>query len=952
MALSKIKLKKLTACFNSKYLRASMVLALLLILILSLGLRMMTPIPYRSTKAEMPQFIREFSGIKEYRLANGLQILLFPDQLQTTTTVHINYRVGARHEAPGEYGIAHVLEHMQFSGTRKHPHILEATRQRAMEIDATTFPDRTYYQSRFKAQPATLKFALALEADRMLNTLFTQARLDKEMTVVRNEFELSENQPARLLSKRVSATAYQWHNYGHDVLGVSSDIEKLSIARLQAFYQRFYRPDNATLIVSGRFDPKATLRQIATLYGPLQAPSQTIPQPGTVEPAQDGERRVVVRRVGGKPMLMAYYHIPAVTHPDIPALMLLAHMLEAEPGGPLYTQLVQPKLALATGLSLMHGVDAGGIAAMAQLAPDSDLAQAEHKLLAVLEGHARPAHAGPALNEAALERMRTAAMQAYRDELKSPELLVKRLLGCGTEWRTYFLIMQEISKVTLADVQRVRNTYLRPVNRTMGVLLPANHVQQVEIPAAPPLDPRLDQLTEPQQVEQGELLEPLPEQLARRTLSKRLPSGIVLTTLNKRSPGEAVQLGIRLRWGDQHTLYPQRRGSGVIADLMAEGSQTMSREQLQQRLLQLKADIIFYSDLQAATLFIKAEKDTLLQVLEIAADILRYPRLPADAFDRAQQRGIAETTGARQSLEVLSQMALREHYNRARKAGRDDPGYLPSVKELVAEIQATTLADAKRFYHDHWSADQAEVVAVGNVPAGLDSAVEKLLGDWKKPQLSPYVASAPPAVTVAPARFDVQANGKSVASLFMQQSLALSDRDPDYLALAAAAHIFGTGMESRLAMRVRHQAGISYVIDGTLQVPHFGNAADLCITASFAPDQRLQILALIADELQRMGNDGISETELARFKRDLLENVFAQERSDDTALVNELLRQREYGQDWHWAASRDQAIAALTVAQVNAAWRKYIKPGGFVIVTAGDFKRTSLPVKGLRLNMS
>lgn len=301
--------------------------------------------------AVLPTPVRELGGIEEYRLPNGLQVLLFPDATQTTTTVNITYRVGSRHEAPGEYGMAHLLEHMLFKGTARQKDIPGAMAQRGVRFNGTTTVDRTNYFASFNANADTLAFLLDLEADRMVNSRVAKADLDTEMTVVRNEFERGENQPFAVLVQRVNAAAFAWHPYGHATIGPKSDIENVPIEKLQGFYKRFYRPDNATLLIAGAFDKAATLALIGQHFGPIARPAAPVPQPYTVEPAQDGERSVVVRRVGGQPILLANYHVPAITHPDTPALIVYGLLMSLQPSGQLYKQLVEPKLAVAAGLA-------------------------------------------------------------------------------------------------------------------------------------------------------------------------------------------------------------------------------------------------------------------------------------------------------------------------------------------------------------------------------------------------------------------------------------------------------------------------------------------------------------------------------------------------------------------------------------------------------------------------
>ncbi|MET0520125.1 MAG: insulinase family protein [Burkholderiaceae bacterium] len=883
------------------------------------------------------QFVRELGGISEYRLPNGLQILLFPDEAQSTTTVNITYRVGSRFESQGEYGMAHLLEHLLFKGTPAHKDIPAEFAQRGMRFNGSTTVDRTNYFSAFNANDDTLAYAIRLEADRMVNSFIAKADLDKEMSVVRNEFERGENNPVQVLSQRVQAVAFDWHDYGHATIGPKSDIENVPIEKLQAFYKRFYRPDNATVLVAGRFDPASTLKLISAAFAPLARPAEPLPKPYTVEPPQDGERSVVVRRVGGQPLLMAYYHVPAVAHADSAPLLVLGLLMSMQPSGHLYKELVESKLAVAARLGGLGGFDPGGASALAAVPPGGDVALVEKKLLDLVEGRS-----GEPFTEAELQRVRDIALMSYRQQMKQPEALIQQissLLGAG-DWRLLFQLMDDIPKVTLADVERVRKAYFKPANRTLGRYLPAAEVERVEIPAAPPLEERLAQLKPPPKVEEGERFDPTPARLQERSQSRLLPSGIELSTLAKQTRGNTVNLQMQLRWGTAEATTP-RLGSSMIDDLMFEGSAHWDKQRLRDELVRLKADLSINGGNQGVTVNISAEKDSLLDVIRIAADLLEQPLFPAEAFDRIKKQYLASLEASRQELGTLRLEATRGHYNAARGVKLGDPDYIPSLAENIDEARRTELADVKSFYQDYWSANEARVAVVGALPAGLDAAIEQAFGAWKKPQAARFVRHVSSPVTVPPARFDVQAADKANALVHMGERFPLSSQDADYMPMLLAVQVFGAGgLESRLNSRVRRQDGLSYGIGASLQAGYFGRDAGLMISGSYAPQNRDKVLAAVREELARMGDGGITEAELANAKKDVLEG-WKQGRASDGQLTGSLNWLDEIGKTWTYEAGQEQRLQAVTVEQANAAWRRLVRPDGFVISTAGDFSKAA-----------
>src|SRR5947208_6887041 len=242
--------------------------------------------------AETPKKITSVEGITEYQLENGLRILLFPDSSQAKVSVNMTVLVGSRQEGYGETGMAHLLEHMVFKGTPKHPHVPKELQEHGAQFNGSTSSDRVNYFETLAATDENLEFAIDLEADRLVNSNIRREDLDSEMTVVRNEFERGENSPARVLMERIEAAAYDWHNYGKSTIGNRSDIERVPVENLRAFYRKYYRPDKVVLIVAGRFDEARALAVVERYLGSLPRPARQLDDTYTEEPAQDGERTV------------------------------------------------------------------------------------------------------------------------------------------------------------------------------------------------------------------------------------------------------------------------------------------------------------------------------------------------------------------------------------------------------------------------------------------------------------------------------------------------------------------------------------------------------------------------------------------------------------------------------------------------------------------------------------
>src|SRR6185437_4885457 len=281
-----------------------------------------------------------------------------------------------------------------------------------------------------------LRWALGLEADRMVRMTMLKKDLDSEMTVVRNEMEAGENDPSEVLEERVLASAYNFHNYGKTVIGNRTDVERVPIENLAAFYKKYYQPDNADLIVAGQFDESKVLAMIAETFGVIPRPSRVLTQPYTSEPTQEGEREVILRRIGSVQAIMAVYHVPAELHPDHATLQVLGQILGAPQTGRLYKALIDSKKAVSVSMGANGMHDPGFALAFAQLKPDQSIDDARQTLLKVVEGFA----ADPPTQEE-VDRAKARILKNVELMLTNSQSIAMNLGGSAGsgDWRAFFL---------------------------------------------------------------------------------------------------------------------------------------------------------------------------------------------------------------------------------------------------------------------------------------------------------------------------------------------------------------------------------------------------------------------------------------------------------------------------------------------------------------------------------
>src|SRR4051812_8024918 len=630
-------------------------------------------VAFTAFSQQLPQGVRKVTsveGITEYTLPNGLRVLLFPDDSKPKVTVNMTYLVGSRHEGYGETGMAHLLEHMLFKETKTGRDVKKELSDHGADFNGSTSVDRTNYYETVQATPANLQWALGLEAERMTGMKMEKALLDTEMTVVRNEFEMGENSPSRILDQRVLEAAYTFHAYGRSTIGSRSDIEHVPMERLAAFYQKYYQPDNALLTVAGNFDESKTLAMISEMYSKLPRPTRKLDQTYTEEPTQDGERTVTLRRSGDHQEIMLVYHGPSGAHPDAAALDVLTAVLGASPSGRLYKALVDNKKAVAAGMDFDSLHDPGYIQAMVRLRQDQSLDDARQVLLKTIENVA----AEPPTKEE-VQRAKDRLLKNIELELTNSEMvgvILSEYASMG-DWRLLFLSRDEVKKVTEQDVLRVAKAYLKSSNRTLGEFIPTKNADRAEIPPSPDPETRLKDYKGGETVSAGEQFDPTPANIESRIIRSKLSSGVKVVLLPKKTRGGTVTAQMLFRFGDEKSLFGKAATAQLTGALLMRGTKSHTRQQIQDETDRLKARLNVGGNVNSASAGFETTEANLAGTLKLAAELLREPSFPESEFETVRSQRIAAIEGGKSDPQNLASLELRRHLSSEFKPG--DPRY-------------------------------------------------------------------------------------------------------------------------------------------------------------------------------------------------------------------------------------------------------------------------------------
>jgi zinc protease len=890
---------------------------------------------FQANAATLPEGTTEVAsveGITEFRLSNGLRVLLAPDESKPTTTVNMTYLVGSRNENYGQTGMAHLLEHMLFKGTPTTRNAMGEFSRRGLAANGSTSADRTNYFASFAANPETLDWYLGWQADAMVNSLIAREALDSEMTVVRNEMESGENSPFRILMQKMEASAFQWHNYGKDTIGARSDVENVDIAQLRAFYHEYYQPDNAVLIVAGKFDPQQTLDVISKTLGKVPRPQRKLPPEYTVEPVQDGEREVTLRRSGGTPLVAAMYHIPAAGSPDFAPLDLATVMLSDTPSGRLYHDMVARKLASGVFGFTMEHRDPGLVMFGAELESGMNQDASLQAMTSTLESVGRHP-----FTQEELDRARSKWLRDWDRTYSDPQKIgvaLSEAIASG-DWRLFFLQRDRVREAKLADVQRVTSAYLVRSNRTAGRYIPTAAPERAPASTRVDLTDVLKNYKGDPGYAQAAAFDPTPANIDKLTMRRtlQLPNGKVdLALLPKPTRGHRVRARLLIQFGNVDTLRGQRAIADAVADMLDRGTSKMSRQAIEDRFDQLKADVNFSGSGTNLTVSVSTTRENLPAVVATVMDVVRNANFPQAQVDEYKAQAV---TAIQNAMNEPSALAMRTLARQDNPWPKDDIRYVPTFEESLASVRALSHDVLARFHQRFYGAGTVAFSAVGDFdPDATEAALKKGLAGWKRGE--PYTRVPEPYHAVPARSFEIPTPDKANAFYASRLPLELEDTSPDFPALYMANYLLGTSETSRLWSRVREKDGLSYNVRSSLSASSFEPHGSWTVYAIYAPENRQRLEQAIGEEIARVRKDGFTDQEIRDGIASLL-NYRRLARAQDDVLASTWIDYIRRGRTFEWSADMDRKISALTAQAVNDTLRKYLKPDDFSTAVAGDF---------------
>jgi zinc protease len=876
-------------------------------------------------------FVTSVEGIKEYSLPNGLKILLIPDPAQSNVIVNIVYGVGSRHEGYGESGMAHLLEHMLFKRSSKFTDIKKTIADKGAQANGTTYYDRTNYYEILPATDENLKWALDMESDRMVTSAILQSDLDTEFSVVRNEFEIGENDPTGVLNERILSTAYLWHNYGKSTIGSKADIERVKANRLKIFYQKYYQPNNATLIIGGKFDEKQTLAWIKEYFAPIPKSKVEIEQTYTVEPPQDGERFVELKRNGDLQYIGMAYHTPSYADKEYAANNALISILTNNPSGPLYKALVETKLSTNVYGYTLTLKDPAFSYFACEIAKDKDINATQKVFLETMNAVPKMT-----FTEDDLKRAKNELLKQFENTYNKTlnlSVAMTEFIGAG-DWRLFFIDRDNIEALTLADIQNAAKKYYLQSNRTWGRFIPEASNERTTVNEITNIDALVKGYKGKAMETNTATFESSVANIIKSTEEGKLASGGKYALLEKPAKGNKIEGRILLRMGDEKSLSQKSMIASLTAGMLKLGTKTRSKKDINDQIDQYKINLSFAGTVDGMYVRISTDKANLNNALNLVQDILKNPSFDVTEFEKLKletKNGLEANRNEPQAVASEEMTKLTSLYSKTH------PFYSETTDESLATLNKITIEDVKNFYATFYGGTNSISSFVGGIDKGIiKTFLSSTLDNWN-PKVA-YKRIPSQYFDVKSSDKTIQINDKTNAVLVEKINLNIGEKNEDYPALEMANELFGGGsfLSSRIPQRLRETEGLSYGAGSYLQANALDPKTDWGIYAFYNPTMKDKLMTALSEEIQKAINKGFTKEEFDNSLKSWLQGRQTMLGTDEF-LVRELRENLDLGKTFKDYEDFETKVKNLDVQKVNTVFIKYFDPKKLVSINAGDF---------------
>lgn len=891
------------------------------------------------------EFVKSYGGINEYKLKNGLKILLKSEKAAPIIAWQVWYKVGSRNESNTLTGLAHYLEHMMFKGTKTFDkgEIAQIIQLRGGIFNAFTGDDYTAYFENFS--PEHLELAIKIEADRMRNSRLAQEEIETERSVIVSELEGGENNPNNILYKNLKAAAYDVHPYKNPIIGWKKDLYNINHENMKAFYETFYAPNNAVAVLVGNFEEQLALELIEKYFGDYKAAEHKLPAISE-EPKQASFKKVIINKEGYVKLLANAYHIPKFDHEDTAALHIISDVAFGGTSSRLFKKLVDTGLVTNISGHAEANVDPGLFRVIAAINPDEDITKVEKIIDAELEA----IKSGITEDELRRAKARVEASSIYeRDGAYNEALQIGYFEGIS-KWETYVDWVDMVNAVSIDDIKKVAKKYFVKTNKTSVELIPEaaseslvsdssigltvndQLVQAYGAATVDKLDPeklkKLLKLSEAKYSKNSSAYE-LNLELKNIALGKDFDSVKVIHKEDHNLPlvyMDTVLFAGSINDNDKLGL------AYMTAEMLERGTKQRDKFQISELLDLYGSEISISNKKETAEIEVSSIKKNLDQTLEILTEMLKEPLFSEKELEKLKVEAIASV---KQEDEYLRNITARELKRVIYP--EDHPYYAHTPEEKIKAIEKITIDDIKAFYKKHYNTKNLIISIVGDITEEeVKTKLKELFSDWNsdtkdpkndRPEVKLVTAKKPTEKTIIK-------DDKSQTEVLMGHSTEISRMHKDFYPLLLANYALGgSALSSRLGTKVRDEHGLVYDVRSGFKASL--GAGSFTVSLGCNPNNTEKAIKIAKEVITEFLKEGISETELEATKSYIAGSFAARNLSSNEDIAGTLAFMEVYQLGSGYVENYSKLINAISLEEVNEAARKHIKPELLNVIIAG-----------------
>lgn len=892
-----------------------------------------------------PVLVKTEQNVEEYRLDNGLRIILAPNDKENKIFMNTVYLTGSLNDPKGKGGLAHLLEHLAFKGTKnvKGDEFQRRLDQYTLMTNASTDYYSTKYTNVIRPEKTALSEVIFLEAERMDQLVLQEKYVPTEIDIVKREREIRLDQPFSVLMDQVFKSAYGNQYLGRLPIGDLNELQSINMQELNQFYRSWYAPNNAFMVISGKFDKAEVLKQIDSHFSPIQ--SRSVPAQVKVpalKPEQIQQREFTVQK--GSDLAKFNIYLNGPDEKIKTALAVSPTLYTLQPSGHLYQSMVESGKSTMVQSSTWLDKDFNLVFMGAIYAPNHQPKTVEQSLVQGVE-QSQP------FTEAELNRVKNLTRNQADNIKNSATALGSRLsdyaVAYSGDWSQYFKDLNAIENLNVSQVNQVYKGFLKPEYRISGNILPtpedqkkAQEVTQTEAPKK-----TLDQQVETEEplkdvsVYQAEVKQYVAQ--SKQYLSAKdkqiqrgkLKNGIKYALFPTNIRDDKVYATISLDFGTAQSLMNKGEILDLTAYLMLRSSESQSLQQIADKIIEVGGSATASPSSNGLNIQISAKKEKFAEFFQYVVDVLKNPAFEQSQFDLIKGQTLSSLDRPYTEPDTVSSLTM------ARTIEVYQPGDIRFHFEpelATRQFKAATREQVVALYQQFFKTHHAHIAVTGEFqPKSIQKMLKNSFADWKAVQ--PYERLKSEYRSYPAQKIHALSEQREFGSYQALLTFPVGADHADVPALQVFRHILGDSqLSSRLAQELREKNALVYGFSAHVQFNEWADSGALALGANYTAGKSAQVSQTVHQVLNELLTRGVTEQEVEAAKASILKKrVNALE--DDRRIHSMLVPQLEKDRKLIYREKRDQAIAQLTKADIDAVIKKYIKLDQLVEVMADQY---------------